>query len=252
MPIVNASNDIRRAVCHFVIAVCFVELSISFVNAQQLITFTPNSTARPTVNTSAVSQSAHRSPIRSLRRAGTTAGPTDGAARSHERRWVPHWVIESQRTTQTQYVHYVTISRRCKSLIDGIVCAATSQLDLHTVTQYQAVDQVVDQPVQFQNISSKTSKWSYLSWYKLLKLVNALSTSSAGPSSPETLPTPTTTTNASPLAPLPNALQNSGALAMSIIATPDVELQLASDDSLYRPPEPAIRTHPMHQWRPFQ
>ncbi len=238
MPIVNASNDIRRAVCHFVIAVCFVELSISFVNAQQLITFTPNSTAP--ANGQYVGSFTNPLTGRQYDRYAVQEQlPVQRMEQQEvtERRWVPHWVIESQRTTQTQYVPYVTYQPQMQVANRWNPFAQPQANWTYTpVTQYQAVDQVVDQPVQFQKYIEQDVKVVIPKLVQTTEARQRFVDVERGTVVAGTLPTPTTTTNASPLAPLPNALQNSGALAMSNRNAPMSNYNLRPMDSLYRPP----------------
>jgi hypothetical protein len=73
-----------------------------------------------------------------------------------ERRWVPEWVTENQRVTQTQYTPYVQYLPQPR-VVNSWNIFAPPQVAWYyqPVTQYQPVQQLVDQPVTYQKYVEK-------------------------------------------------------------------------------------------------
>jgi hypothetical protein len=73
-----------------------------------------------------------------------------------ERRWVPEWVTENQKVTQTQYTPYVQYLPQARVVNSWNVFAQPQVAWYYQpVTQYQPVQQLVDQPVTYQKYVEK-------------------------------------------------------------------------------------------------
>jgi hypothetical protein len=152
-----------------------------------------------------------------------------------ERRWVPQWVLENQRTTVVQYVPEVQYQPQMRVANRwNPFTQPQASWEYVPVTQYKAVNQIVEQPVQYQKYVEQDVAVSVPNLVQTTETRQRFEDVERNMRSGSPISSPAS--NVGYISPATNPLQNSGTLALNNRNGASFNYNLRPMDPLYQAP----------------